>query len=361
MTPGTSASISTTAARTPEPLGRLGAVCAERGLQRVSDRLLELEQWIAADLAAFESLYGELPRRTSAAHRSAHHLLDLGGKHLRPICVALAAKLGGGFGATARELAVAIELIHNASLLHDDVIDMGQQRRGAPTARTIYGNSASVIGGNWLLVSALLRLSRAAVPGVLGRALETLDEMVAAEALQLDRRGSTEPSRADYFRVVTGKTASLFRLAMFGGARAGNLPDEQCRALGRYGENVGVAFQLVDDLLDYTGDPAAMGKTPFTDLREGKMTYPLLLALEREPSLRQVVEGILERPADEPLPRRSASRVLATVVSAGCVRDCLLLARRKASAAVACLESIPPGPGRAALATLAEAIVHRDR
>ena len=90
------------------------------------------------------------------------------------------------------------------------------------------------------------------------------------------------------------------------------------------------------------------------------MTYPLLLALERDPSLRQVVEKILERPEDEPLPRRTASRVLATVVSAGCVRDCLALARRKAVAAVACLEAIPSGPGRTALATLAEAVVHRD-
>jgi octaprenyl-diphosphate synthase len=360
MAPGTSASATTTTARTPKVLGRLGAVCAERGLRNVGERLLELQQWIAGDLAAFEALFGELPRESSAAHKCAHHLLDLGGKHLRPICVALAAKLGGGFGPAARELAVAIELIHNASLLHDDVIDVGQQRRGAPTARTIYGNSASVIGGNWLLVSALLRLSRAGVPGVLGEALETLDEMVAAEALQLDRRGSVRPSRADYFRVVNGKTASLFRLAMFCGARAGDLPDEQCRALARYGGNVGIAFQLVDDLLDYTGDPAAMGKTPFADLREGKMTYPLLLTLERDPSLRQLVERTLGRPADAPLPRQTVSRVLAAVVSAGCVRDCLALARRKARAAVACLDSLPPGTGRTALATLAEAIVHRD-
>jgi len=360
MAPGTSASVSTTANGSPGPLDRLGAVCAGRGLRRVASRLRKLEHWIGGDLSELESLIGELPRKTSAAHRCAQHLLDLGGKHLRPICVALASKLGTGFGTTARELAVAIELIHSASLLHDDVIDNGQSRRGAPTGRTIYGNAASVIGGNWLLVSALARVARAGVPGVLERTLDTLDEMIAAEALQLDRRGLAEPSRSDYFRVAGGKTASLFRLAMFGGARAGNLPDDQCRALERYGGEVGLAFQLVDDLLDYTGDVSTMGKAPFTDLREGKMTYPLLLALERDPSLRPLVEEILKRPADEPLPPRTEVRVLGSVVAAGCVRDCLALARRKASAAVSCLNVIPRGMGRSALAALAEALVHRD-
>ena len=194
MAPGTSANLSAKVAETPELLDRLGAVCAERGLRRVGDRLLELEQWIAADLAAFESHYADLPRGTTDAHRCAHHLLDLGGKHLRPVCVVLGAKLGAGFGAAARELAVAIELIHNASLLHDDVIDQGEKRRGAPTARTLYGNSASVIGGNWLLVSALLAGTRRGQGYV---------EQAALEAAQnIDR---TDPSTRGGRKEIPGR------------------------------------------------------------------------------------------------------------------------------------------------------------
>jgi octaprenyl-diphosphate synthase len=328
-------------------------------LGRVAARLLDLRVWIADEMAGVEAELGRLPRRASAVHKSAHHLLDLGGKHLRPMCVVLTSKLGTGFGPVAREFAVAVELIHSASLLHDDVIDVGQRRRGAPTARSIYGNAPSVIGGNWLLVTALTRVLRAGVPDVLEQTLRTLDRMICAEALQLDRRGHVDPSKALYFRVVAGKTASLFRWAMYSGAKAGNLPEHQCSALQRYGRHMGVAFQLVDDLLDYAGDTTVMGKTPFNDLREGKMTYPLLLALERDPSLRAVVERILERPAEGPLPPRLASRVLDSIVSAGCVRDCLTLARKKARDAVACLGAIPRGPGRTALATLAEATVYR--
>jgi octaprenyl-diphosphate synthase len=355
-----STSTATTPARFSGLLGQLDMVCAERGLDRVAGRLIDLNNWIADDVARFESELNVLPRGPSAVRSSAHHLLDLGGKHLRPMCVALAAKLGTGFGAAARELAVAVELIHNASLLHDDVIDTGQCRRGAPTARTIYGNAASVIAGNWLLVTALKRVVHAGVPGILDRTLDTLDRMIAAESLQLEKRGCARPSNADYFGVVTGKTAALFEWAMFSGGKAGGLPDGQCAALERYGGHLGVAFQLVDDLLDYTGDTTTMGKAPFNDLREGKMTYPLLLALERDPSLRGVVERILKRPADEPLPEGAASRVLASIVSGGCVRDCLALGRKRARAAVACLGSIREGPGRVALATLAEATVHRE-
>lgn len=278
---------------------------------------------------------------------------------MRPACVALAAKLGAGFGEAARDLAVAVELIHNASLLHDDVIDLGTRRRGATTARAIYGNAASVVAGNWLLITALQRVARTGLAGVVERTLGTIGDMIAAETIQLDNRGRLNLSRMDYFRVIHGKTAALFRWALFNGGVAGGLPERDCRALERYGSRLGVAFQLVDDLLDYTGDADLTGKPLFADLREGKITYPFLLALERQSSLRPLARRIVEAPAGTPLPDELGSRVREALVASGGVHDCRVLARKRAEAAIACLDGIPRGQGRAALVALAEAVVYR--
>lgn len=349
------------AARTAtELIGRLGDICSENGLGDLSTRLGELQVWIAHELADFEAEIGDLPHDGSLAHQSAHHLLDLGGKRLRPMCLTLAAKVGSGFDSRVRDLAVAVELIHNASLLHDDVIDVGERRRGGPTARTVFGNAASVIGGNWLLITALQRVHRVEVPGVLPRALGTVEDMIAAEALQLRKRGCLDPVREHYFRVVEGKTASLFRWALYAGAKAGGLPESWCTMLEGFGGHLGLAFQLVDDLIDYNGDAVLTGKSLFTDLREGNMTYPLLLALERDASLRPVLDAVMERPSSEPLPSAAKSRVLESLASTGALRDCLRLARLKAEAAVGEIDGLPAGRGRDALVTVAEAAVQRQ-
>ena len=343
-----------------EFLGRLGAVCRGRRLEQLTTRLWELKAWMADDLATLDAELDRLPRGASVVRRSAQHLLDLPGKHLRPMCVALAAKLGTGFGAAARDLAVAVELIHNATLLHDDVVDLGERRRGAPAARVIYGNAAAIFAGDWLLVAALKRVHRAGLPHLLDGALATIEEMIGAEALELESRGRLDPDPARYFRIVHGKTAALFRWAMAAGAEAGGLPNDQGRALESYGEELGVAFQLVDDLLDFTGDPAAIGKGLFSDLREGKATYPLLVALERDAELAPLVESILSRPPNA-LPPPLCARVLRALDATGALRDSSALAHAKARAAISCLDAIPQGPGRNHLVTLAEAIVHRRR
>ena len=340
---------------------RLGIFGGRRGLNAVAARLRRLQAWIAHDMTGVEAELAVLPRGPSVVHRSAHQLLDLGGKRIRPMCVVLAARLGRGFGRAVCDLAVAVELIHSATLLHDDVIDCGERRRGAPAARITYGNAASVLAGDWLLTAGLERILRAAQPGVLERALDTLERMITAEALQLEHRGRVDMRRTDYLRVLEGKTAALFRWAMFGGATAGGLSPARCLSLERYGGHLGTAYQLVDDLLDFIGDPAATGKTLFADLREGKMTYPLLLALERDGSLRRVVERILSRPADEPLRPPLRGRVLDALAATGGIHDCLALARRHVRDAIACLTTIPEGPARAALVTVAVATVHRAR
>ena len=347
-------------AASPAVLDRLAEVCERQGVSVLAARLAELEQWVGEDLEWLEAELARLPRGASVVHRGAHHLLDLGGKRLRPLCVALAARLGAGFGEEARHCAVAVELIHNASLLHDDVIDLGARRRGALAARAIYGNAASVVAGNWLLVTALDRVRRTGLPGIMRRTLATIDEMIAAEAVQLGNRGRLNTSRQDYFRVIQGKTAALFRWALFHGGVAGGLSWRHCHALEEYGSHLGVAFQLVDDLLDYDGDVELTGKPVFADLAEGKVTYPFLLALERDPSLGALAARIIAAPSDTALPLDLGARVRDALRAGGGVECCRALAGERARAAVACLEEIPDGPARAALTLLAEAVVRRQ-
>lgn len=342
-------------------VGRLGAVCRSRGPRRVAARLEDLEAWISDDLAVLDAELTAVPLGESVVRLSARHQLELGGKLLRPVCVVLAAKMGRGFGPEARDVAVAVELIHNATLLHDDVIDLGARRRGAPAARAIYGNAASVLAGDWLLVQAIRRIHRRGESGLLAGALDTLEQMIAAEALELENRGRLDLDRADYFRVVDGKTAALFRWAMHAGATVGGLAPDQRALLTRYGEHLGVAFQLVDDLLDVSGDPAVTGKAVLSDLAEGKMTYPLLLALERDATLRRELERILGRDEAGPLPTTLCARLQRRLLATGSVHDCRALARRHASDALACLDRLPNRPSREALATLAAAAVERHR
>src|SRR3954468_21406746 len=260
-------------------LDRLAHVSAARGVPSLAERLASLDRWVRADLVAFEAELSALARGSRMVHKAAHHLLDLRGKHLRPVCVALASRFGDGFTEQARGLAVAVELVHSATLLHDDVVDVAERRRGEPAACVVYGNAASIFAGDWLLVAALRRIAAAVVEGVLDRMLGVIDEMIVAESLQLERRGNVTGARDDYFAIVEGKTAALFRWAMIAGARVARLPPGAEAALERFGLHLGVAFQAVDDELDFAD---GTGKDPLADLREGKIPYPLGIPLERD-------------------------------------------------------------------------------
>ena len=340
-------------------LARLEGICAGRGLARLAVRLGDMAAFVGGDLEAFEEEFARLPREDARVGQAASHLLDVGGKRLRPLCVMLAARVGSGFGPHVMDLAVAVELVHSATLLHDDVVDLSDTRRGLPTARTIYGNAASVFAGDWLLVEALRRVRHSNLPGLLEDLLDTIERMIFAESLQLENRGRLTAGRDLYFQVVEGKTASLFAWAMRAGAVAGGLSEEQVKALSDFGDNLGVAFQAVDDLLDLTGDVTHTGKELFTDLREGKMTYPLIVALEREPSLRPLVEEVLALD-DESVPESTARRVLGILRQTGAVEDCRELARQRTAEAVGRLETLPSSRARRALRTVARAIVDRD-
>lgn len=342
-------------------LGRLEGICADRGLSRLARRLAELMDFVGADMATFEDELSRLPRRPDLlVGRGASHLLELGGKRLRPMCVALASRLGDGFDARVLDVAVAVELVHNATLLHDDVVDHSDTRRGSATARAVYGNAASIFAGDWLLVEALRRIERCRLPGLMDELLDTVEEMIFAESVQLENRGRISTARATYFHVVEGKTAALFRWAMAAGGRVGGLDEAGRAALAGYGAHLGVAFQAVDDLLDLTGDAARTGKAVFNDLREGKMTYPVILALERDDAFQPLVEEILAAPHDAPLADVTARRVIRILRETRAVEDCLELAREYSAGAVACLASFPESRASRALATVAEALVDRD-
>lgn len=348
--------------RPTHPVGQLSAVVGTQGLFDLAARLAELERWIGNDLREFEHDLAVVPRGARAVQSAAHHLLDLGGKHLRPMCVALAAKVGTGFAAPARQLAVAVELVHTATLLHDDVVDLADTRRGQPTARTIYGNAASIFAGDWLLVDALRRIRATGHADLLDEMLAIIEEMILAESLQLERRGQIHGDVADYFRVAEGKTAALFRWAMRAGARAGGLAPEVARALERFGLELGVGFQIVDDCLDFAGDAAVTGKALYTDLREGKLTYPVLLGLARDPALEALVgEAIADAdaPAAAQITRHRA--IAERIHGSGALADARKAAADRINRAVAALSAVPEGPGKAALTTVAEATATREK
>jgi len=340
-------------------LTSLRAVCDSQGLGDLSAHLADLAGLVSWDMRELEKGIQSLPSGDSVVHKSAHHLLEIAGKRLRPMCVVLASRLGEGLDDKTREFGVAVELVHCATLLHDDVVDAGDRRRGAPAARTLYGNAASIFAGDWLLVDALRRVRAAEMPDVLVRLLDIIDEMIFAEAIQLENRGRIDARMRTYMQVVEGKTAALFRWAMFAGARAGGLDAEVCTSLEEFGLHLGVAFQLIDDHLDYAGDGSTIGKSPFADLREGKMTHPVIVALERDPSLRPVLDALVASPVDE-VPEEEKSRLLTALNHTGALESTRELAIHEADQACLALGGLPESRARDALITVARATVHRE-
>jgi octaprenyl-diphosphate synthase len=341
-------------------LSHLAAIALHEGCDALAHSLLELSDLVAVDADRIEEQLATLPKLVGVVGKSAHHLLDLEGKRLRPLLVALASRVGSGFDHRAADLAVAVELVHSATLLHDDVVDLGDLRRGAPAARMIYGNAASIFAGDWLLVEALRRVRVSGVAGVLDRLLGTIEEMIAAESIQLARRGRVDADEAGYFRVIDGKTASLFRFATYAGACAGGIAGEALNGLESYGQHLGVAFQIVDDVLDLEDADSNAGKSPFADLREGKLTYPLIVGVERDPDLRAVLNEIVASPPAE-RDREVFARVVRSLRSVGAFDAARQEASRRCRAATRSLGSIPRGRARRLLEAIAEAVILRRR
>jgi octaprenyl-diphosphate synthase len=288
---------------------------------------------------------------------AARHLVSAGGKRIRPMVTLLAAGACGGEMRAAIPYAVAAELTHSATLLHDDVIDDGPVRRGQPASRVIWGNAVSVLSGDWLLTRALELVSATAGrPAALPALLATMRRLVEGEVLQLSLRGTFAAAERDYLDVVRGKTASLFGWAAGAGAWSAGLTGRVPDALVRFGEGIGIAFQLVDDALDYAADPGLLGKRLGTDLAEGKATLPLIRACAAEPRLRERLAAVVEG-ADAA--QVVAEELIDVVKRVGGVEEARAMARRHTTAALDALEEIPDGAHRRALREAALTLTER--
>jgi octaprenyl-diphosphate synthase len=281
-------------------------------------------------------------------------LVLAGGKRVRPIATLLSAKACGGALPAALPLAAAVELIHSATLLHDDVIDEGEERRGRPASRMLWGNLVSVLSGDLLLTAALELVQSANVPGAMTDTLDTMRRLIGGEVAQLKARGRDDLGIEGYLEIARGKTASLFANACRAGARSAGASDAMIDALGKFGEHVGIAFQVVDDVLDLEGIPHEVGKRLGHDLAEGKTTLPLALALEEDSAaLRPLL--ITARAGDT----LAAARVSeAESVRRACVKA-RAFALRETEAGLASLRQLPPSLERELLTQLVRGLIER--
>jgi len=334
---------------------KLGEVAvAERVGERAASRLVELRSLFGADLAYVErELAKDSKDGVAPATDAAAHLLMAGGKRVRPLCVLLSAACFGPDEAATRDLAVVAELVHLATLLHDDVVDDADTRRGAIVARKVWGNAVSVLAGDLLLTHALERTAAAAPGPTMTELIATLRRLVDGEVIQLRGRTRVDPTESVYFSIVEGKTASLFSWAARAGARSGGASIAQIDALGSFGRNVGVAFQLVDDALDYQGDPAQTGKKLLGDLREGKVTLPLIAAIEARPELSRALDAAREGDDD------AAGELFAAVTACHGAETARARARRHTNTALAALATLPPSRARDLLGALATELTSR--
>jgi octaprenyl-diphosphate synthase len=271
------------------------------------------------------------------------------------MCVLLGARIGGRMlDVAVREIAMCAELIHAATLLHDDVIDDGAERRGDISARLVYGNEASILSGDFLVVHVLKRI-HTQDSRMMGEVLETLASMVESEAAQLAWRGTAGPNRQAYLEILKGKTAALFQWCFRAGGMLAGLPDEALDALGDVGTNLGMSYQIVDDILDLNMDDKTSGKTSFSDIREGKFTCPLILACERDDTFSQLI-GRFMADGDSVEMR---SEILERMHSCGAVRDARSIAVGYAWKARDALLRLPRGRSREAIEVLLDLAVHR--
>jgi octaprenyl-diphosphate synthase len=283
------------------------------------------------------------------------HIVGGGGKRLRPMLHVLAAHAAGYQGEAHIELAAVIEFIHTATLLHDDVVDESDLRRGRKTANAAWGNAASVLVGDFLYSRSfqmMVELDRMPVMRILA---DTTNSIAEGEVLQLLNIGKAETDEAAYMRVIERKTAVLFAAATeLGGVLAG-LPADQCGALRRYGTQLGCAFQIADDLLDYVSDTDTLGKNIGDDLAEGKPTLPLIYAIQRSTPM----QAELLRNAITSQRLSALDVIVDTIRHSGALERTQARAQMHADAALEALATLPASEYRDTLAGLAEYAVSR--
>jgi len=237
---------------------------------------------VAADLGRVNQLIlKRMNSNVALIPQLAGHIIAAGGKRLRPTLTLAAARLCGYKGERHVALAACVEFIHTATLLHDDVVDESELRRGLATANNVWGNQASVLVGDFLFARAFQLMVEDGSLEVLDILSSASAQIAEGEVAQLTTANNTETSESAYLEVIRGKTATLFAAACRVGAVVAGRPQAQEEALDNYGLNLGIAFQLVDDVLDYSASQAVLGKAIGDDFREGKITLPIILAYRR--------------------------------------------------------------------------------
>jgi octaprenyl-diphosphate synthase len=329
---------------------------------RMSDTVISpverLHALVAQDMAATDRLIHE--RMSSAVALIpdlARHLIDSGGKRLRPLLTLAAARLGNYQGSGHVKLAAAVEFIHTATLLHDDVVDVSSLRRGKVTANLVWGNKPSVLVGDFLFSRAFQLMVETGSMTVLDILAGASAIIAEGEVMQLKSTNNLAATEEHYLHVVSAKTAALFAAAAEAGAVIAEQSARQITAMRDYGKNLGIAFQLVDDALDYSGRQALMGKSVGDDFREAKMTLPVILAYARaDASARKFWLRAIET---GPQSESDLDRAITLVEETGAISETMVRARRYADAACEALRPLPEGPTRAALSDIADFCVER--
>ncbi|HKZ77619.1 MAG TPA: polyprenyl synthetase family protein [Pyrinomonadaceae bacterium] len=288
------------------------------------------------------------------------YLRASGGKRVRPALTILANYAVGGNGSNENliRMATVMEFLHTATLVHDDIIDNAEVRRNRPTVNALYGNETAVLMGDWLYMSAYeTSLAERSLP-VLEILTRVTRKMTEGELLQLTFLGQTEVTEAEYLDVLQRKTAHLFSACCEVGALLGPGNGKQQRALRDYGFNLGTAFQLIDDLLDFTASDDTLGKAAGVDLLGGKVTLPIIYLIEHQPDAREMVQTVLR---DGNYSRVSRSELLQAVARAGALERARARADEYAEAARAALEDFPDSEYADSLRAIPGYVLERDR
>ena len=315
---------------------------------------------IADDLTAVEAkLTEQTASEYSFVDMAVQHVVEGGGKRLRPILVVLSAKVCGYEGSDAHTLAAVVELIHVASLVHDDVLDEAAIRRGRETLQTKWGNKVAVLVGDYLHARVLSMLvARRADDPAMAILADTTQAMCEGEVIHAYKSGDFDISENEYLKIISFKTGKLIAASCTLGAHLGTTDKQRLEALTTYGQQIGTAFQIVDDVLDFTEDTDKLGKNTFGDLREGKLTFPIIYARSVcNDDEKQTLEKVLNPNTDE---AEAITFVEALFQRYGVEAHCLKVAQGYADRAKAALTVLPEIPARVALEQLADYVVSRE-
>ena len=330
-------------------LGRLGqTLTAKEIFDLVKKDLERVEREISLESVA----------SVDAVTTISRYLQDGGGKRLRPILVLLSSQLVGGVSDGSIRMAAVVEMIHAATLVHDDVIDIAKTRRGRPSSNAIWGNHTCVLAGDWLYMQAFQMALRERNFHVLDVLIALTQMMVEGELLQLERIGKIDISEADYMELVDRKTAGLFSACARLGAMMGGASEATETRLGEFAWNLGIAFQLVDDMLDFTSNEKVLGKPVGSDLREGKVTLPLVYALEEATAEeRQLVATVLKDGNYDNVPFQKILRMIQQRHGFDRVRE---RAQSFTEQARVIMSEFPDSPNQRAMFALTELVTDRD-